>query len=90
MYRWSEDKNALLKATRGFSFEDVVKVMSEEGILDHFKHPNTEKYPNQFIYVVLLENYVHYVPYVIDGEDKFLKNIIPSRKLQKKYRGEAS
>jgi len=86
MYLWDEEKNAILKATRGFSFNDVVYEMSQNGVLDNYKHPNSEKYPNQYIYVLSLNGYVHYVPYVIDGEDIFLKNIIPSRKLNKKYK----
>ena len=89
MYRWSEEKNAILKAERGFGFFDVVEEIKRNGILDHFKHPNTDKYPNQYIYVIELGGYVHYVPYVHDGEDIFLKNIIPSRKLHKKYHKES-
>jgi uncharacterized DUF497 family protein len=87
MYKWNEEKNAILKSQRGFSFEDVLKEISKNGIIDNYKHPNIEKYPNQYIYVVSLGGYIHYVPYVYDGDDIFLKNIIPSRKLNKKYKG---
>jgi len=90
MYKWNEDKNSILKSQRGFSFDDVLSVMKESGVLDNYKHPNVEKYPNQYIYVIELGGYVHYVPYVHDGEDIFLKNIIPSRKLHKKYIKEKS
>ncbi len=62
--------------------------MSKHGVLDNHKHPNNQKYPNQYIYVIRLGGYVHYIPYLIDGQDIFLKNIIPSRKLNKKYKGE--
>jgi len=85
MYKWNEDKNSILKAQRGFSFDDVLYQMKEHGVLDNYKHPNEEKYPNQYIYVIALGGYVHYIPYVYDGDDIFLKNIIPSRKLHKKY-----
>ena len=87
LYRWNEDKNSLLKSTRGFSFNDVLEEMSKNGVVDNYKHPNSQKYPKQWIYVVALKGYIHYVPYVVDGEDIFLKNIIPSRVLDKKYRG---
>ena len=87
MYKWNEEKNSILKASRGFSFNDAVEYMITEGVLDNYKHPNSEKYPDQHIYVVSLGGYIHYIPYVIDGEDIFLKNIIPSRKLHKKYKG---
>lgn len=90
MYKWNEDKNSILKTQRGYSFEDVVEVLSKDGVLDNYKHPSTDKYPNQYIYVISLSGYIHYIPYVIDGEDIFLKNIIPSRKLHKKYIGNES
>ncbi len=85
MYKWNEDKNSILKSQRGFSFDDVLYKMKEDGVLDNYKHPNVEKYPNQYIYVIELGGYVHYIPYIYDGDDIFLKNIIPSRKLDKKY-----
>jgi len=44
LYKWNEDKNSILKATRGFSFNDVVEKMSKNGILDNYKQPNKEKY----------------------------------------------
>jgi hypothetical protein len=85
LYRWNEDKNSILKSTRGFSFNDVIEDLSLNGVLDNYKHPNIQKYPNQYIYVISLGGYIHYVPYVYDGDDVFLKNIIPSRVLNKKY-----
>jgi len=87
MYKWDEYKNSILKSQRGFSFNDVLEEITKNGIVDNYKHPNEEKYPNQYIYVVLLNNYIYYIPYVYDGDDIFLKNIIPSRKLNKKYKG---
>jgi len=54
--------------------------MKEDGVLDNYKHSNVEKYPNQYIYVIELGGYINYVPYVYDGDDIFLKNIILSRK----------
>ena len=85
MYKRNEDKNSILISQRGFSFDDVLCQMKEHGVLDNYKHPNAEKYPDQYIYVIALGGYVHYVPYVYDGDDIFLKNIIPSRKLHKKF-----
>ena len=87
MFKWNEKKSAILKSQRGYSFEDVLKEIAKNGIIDNYKHPNIEKYPNQFIFVISLGGYIHYVPYVFDGDDIFLKNIIPSRKLNKKYKG---
>ena len=88
MYRWSEEKNILLITQRGISFNDVIYELENNGVLDNYKHPNEDKYPNQYIYVIRLKGYIHYVPYVVEEDYIFLKNIIPSRKLNKKYQGE--
>jgi len=85
MYKWNEDKNSILKAKRGISFDDVVQVLASDGVIDNYKHPQSDKYPNQYIYVISINNYIYYIPYVIDINYIFLKNIIPSRKLNKIY-----
>jgi len=51
------------------------------------KHPNPEKYPNQRVFLVKIEDYVYSVPYVEDDEKMFLKTIIPNSKATKKYLG---
>ena len=87
MYKWSEEKNKILLSQRGISFDDVIREIENNGIIDHYKHPNKEKYPNQYIYVISLRDYIYYVPYIKTDDYTFLKNIIPSRKLNKKYKG---
>ena len=58
----------------------------EEGnILDIVEHINKEKYPRQKIFIVDIDHYAYLVPFVEDKESIFLKTIIPSRKLTKKY-----
>jgi hypothetical protein len=54
-------------------------------LLDVLEHPNKEQYPGQMIFVVDVEGYVYLVPYVETEESVFLKTIIPSRKMTKKY-----
>lgn len=84
-FDWDEGKNAILKSKRGVAFEDVVSAFYEEKILDDIKHPNADRYPNQRIMVVNINDYAYLVPYV-EGEEKvFLKTIIPNRKATKKY-----
>ena len=90
-YKWNKEKNILLKQTRGLSFEQVVMHIEQGDLLDIIKHPNSEKYSHQKILVVLISNYVFAVPFVEEGKDeRFLKTIIPSRKLTKKYLGAKS
>ena len=86
-FKWDIEKNKLLKVERNVCFEDVVALIYEDKILDIIKHPNAKKYPNQSIYIVMLQNYVHLVPFVKDKGEIFLKTIVPSRKMNKHYKG---
>lgn len=84
-FDWNEEKNAKLKETRKVSFEDVVTAISEARILDVIEHPNKKRYPNQKIYIIEIESYVYFVPFVVKQDIHFLKTVIPSRKMTKKY-----
>ncbi len=85
--RYSLEKNEILKSQRDISFEDIILALENGYLLDDIEHPNKEKYPNQNIFIILVEikNYVYLVPYVEDNKTIFLKTIIPSRKMNKKY-----
>ena len=82
---WSAEKNALLKRTRNVSFEDVENAIMHDRILDIIPHHNQEKYPHQELMIIQIRNYTYYVPFVMNSEEIFLKNIIPSRKYHKQY-----
>ena len=86
--RWSDEKNSILKQTRDVSFEDVENAIMTNNILDIIPHHNQEKYSHQELMIVLIRNYTYYVPFVMNDEEIFLKNIIPSRKYHKKYNKE--
>ena len=86
--RWNEEKNQLLQIQRKLSFEMVVEKIERQDILSRRSHPDTKRYPHQFIFVLELEGYVCYVPFVENDEEIFLKSIIPSRKLKKEVKGE--
>jgi hypothetical protein len=86
-YRWNYEKNLKLKAERGISFEQVVMHIERGDILDVVQHPNQEKYPNQQIIVVEIDNYAYLIPFVEDEYGKYLKTIIPSRKATRDYLG---
>jgi uncharacterized DUF497 family protein len=89
-FKWNIEKNRLLKEERNVCFEDVVALIDEDKVLDIIKHPNTSKYPNQSIYIVCLQNYIHMVPYVRLDNEIFLKTIIPSRKMNKIYKNKGA
>jgi len=85
--RYSLQKNELLKTQRDVSFEDVILALENGYLLDDITHPNKERYPNQNIFIILIriKDYVYLVPYVEDNTSIFLKTIIPSRQMNKKY-----
>ncbi len=78
--RWPSDKNALLKAERGVSFEDVTVALAAGALLQIVAHPNAQRYPRQRIMVVAIRGYAYLVPFVEEIDHYFLKTIIPSRK----------
>ncbi len=84
-FAWNADKNALLKETRQVAFEDVVFYIEKGFLLDILEHPNKERYPDQRIFVVQIDDYAYLVPFVEDEKEVFLKTIIPSRKATRKY-----
>ena len=84
-YDWNDEKNDLLKKLRGVSFEQVVLAIVSGDLIDRIKHPNPEKYPNQEIFLVKIDNYIYSVPYVEDDKKIFLKTIISNSKETKKY-----
>lgn len=84
---WDNKKNEFLKKERNISFEIVVKYISEDKIIDILNNPNEEMYSNQKILLINHKDYIYYVPYVENDGTVFLKTIIPSRKLTKKYLG---
>jgi len=85
IFRWDNEKNELLKTTRGVCFEQVVLLMEKGEILDTIENQNQEKYSGQKIAVLMIDTYVYLVPYVENNEEIFLKTIIPSRKATNKY-----
>ena len=84
-FDWNEEKNKELIKTRNISFEDAMFYIQRGEILDILEHINQTKYPNQQYFVLNINEYIYYVPFVEDKEKVFLKTIIPSRKLTKKY-----
>ena len=84
---WNSTKNQQLIAERGISFEDIVFYIQQGQLLDDIVHPNSKKYPEQRIFVINVDGYVHLVPYVENRKEIFLKTVIPSRKATKQYLG---
>ena len=84
---WSSEKNDWLEKHRGISFEIVADKILSNDIVDKIEHPNKEKYPNQFIFIIEIDGYCYTVPHVKTEMGVFLKTIIPDRRITKKYLG---
>ena len=90
LINWDSNKNRKLIEERHISFEEIVFSLQSGGLLDDAAHPNSDKYPNQRVFVVALNEYAYLVPYVENDEEIFLKTAFPSRKATKEYFGEKS
>jgi uncharacterized DUF497 family protein len=81
-FNWSHEKNELLKAERGISFEEIVLLIESEHILGIEENPAR---PNQKIYILEIQNYAFVVPFVENQNEIFLKTAFPSRKYTKRF-----
>ncbi len=83
---FNEEKNQLLKATRGVCFDDVLLALNNKQLLANKKHPSP-KFKHQWIYVLRIGSYVYVAPYVVNEQKKeiYLKTIYPSRVQYKKF-----
>ena len=85
MIIWDDEKDLKLHIERNISFSQLSEIILRKEYLDILENPSR---PNQQIFVVKLNNYIHSVPFIIDGESNIvLKTAYPSRKLNKQYTG---
>jgi len=85
MIIWDDEKDLKLQIERNISFSQISEIILRKEYLDILENPSR---PNQQIFVVKLNNYIHSVPFIIDGESNIvLKTAYPSRKLNKQYTG---
>ena len=86
-FRWNEEKNALVKQERHMSFERIVVAIEEGHLIGVLEHPNKEKYADQMVLVVEIDEYAFCVPCVKEKNgDYFLKTLYPSRKYSRFFK----
>ncbi len=83
IFEWSKEKNQKLIKERVISFEAIVAKI-EAGRLIAIV-PGKDKFRHQNQYVLEVNSYIYVVPFVEDAERIFLKTILPSRKLTKRF-----
>lgn len=82
-FQWDKEKNQKLIKGRRISFEAIVSHIEEGHVIAVAEGKG--KFQHQKQYIVAVNNYIYIVPCVEDGEKIFLKTIIPSRKMTKRY-----
>ena len=79
---WNQDKNNLLKESRGVSSEQVEEEILKGDFIGPENHPARE---NQMRIIVKLNGYPCVIPLVIEDDGTwFLKTIYPSRKMKER------
>ena len=84
-FDWNPKKNEWLKKNRKISFEEIPLLLGEGRVWKVADHPNQKKYQNQKVFLVPIDDYVYFVPFVLDEEMIFLKTAFPNRKATKDY-----
>jgi hypothetical protein len=84
IFNWNSEKNKWLVSNRNISFEQIVVAIENGDFIGIMKHPNYN-YPNQFMILVIINEYIYCVPTIINGNEYFLKTIYPSRKYTKRF-----
>ncbi len=85
VYSWNTEKNEKLKSEMGITFEKVVLYIENGWLLDIINNTNHKEYSGQRIFIVNIDDYAYLVPFVESENEIFLKTVIPSRKMTKKY-----
>ena len=85
LYDWDSKKNDFLKANSGISFEAVIVHLGRGDIWKITDHPDKVRYPGQSILFVIVDDYVHMVPFEVRGDTLWLVTVIPSRKATREY-----
>lgn len=83
VFDWENEKNKKLIKERKISFEAVVSLIESGNIVAIVAGKGKRTHQKQF--VLEMNRYIYVVPFVEDDQKVFLKTIIPSRKLTKKF-----
>ena len=76
-YTWDQNKNHLLKRSRGVSFEDVVIAIARHDDIRVIYDHNSVRYPGQDLLLVMIRGYLYAVPHLTTGDTVRLITIYP-------------
>ncbi|MDP3920232.1 MAG: toxin [Candidatus Omnitrophota bacterium] len=83
VFDWDNEKNQKLIRERNISFEAIVSLIASGNVVSTVVGKG--KYAHQKQFIVEMNRYIYVVPFVEERHRIFLKTIIPSRRLTKKY-----
>ena len=84
-FEWDPEKNELIKSIREISFEAIVVHLGLGDLWRVADHPDQARQPGQKLFFVIIDDYIHIVPYEQRGDIIWLITIIPSRKATRDY-----
>jgi uncharacterized DUF497 family protein len=88
-FDWDPKKNKQLIEERSISFEGVIFHLQSDGLVDDIVvHSSQENHSHQSIFIVAIEGYAYFVPYVESGNEIFLQTVTPSQKATEQFLGE--
>jgi uncharacterized DUF497 family protein len=82
---WDPEKKKKLMAERGIDLDEIKALIENE---NYYEILENEKRPGQYLIVLEYKSYVHAVPVKLEANKIFIKTCYPSRKANKKYKGE--
>ncbi|MEQ1706684.1 MAG: toxin [Rickettsiales bacterium] len=85
-YSFSEEKNAFLKKERGISFDEIIFLIENIGVLATVQNKG-RKYSHQKMFIINVNGYAYVVPFVYSKNEAFLKTVYPSRYYTKIFFG---
>jgi uncharacterized DUF497 family protein len=80
IFDWDPEKNEKLKRERGISFEEIALLLGAGSVWAITRHWNTEKYPNQRIFLIPIDGRIIAVPFVQNKDLFFSRPRSPQEK----------
>ena len=88
MIYWNEEKARKIQNERNIDVAKIADLIISGTIAAVEKVPNQKGHPDQLMFIIMLNDYAHCVPFVIEENgDIFIKTVFKSRAMQKKYSG---
>ena len=82
---WDPQKQAKLKLERGIDLDEIKGLIENK---NYFEILDNDSRSGQALIILEYKSYVHLVPVKIEASKMIIKTCYPSRKANKKYKGD--